>query len=166
MEAYLDEPVFPLTYALWPRRIASAAIDFIVVTALTAPLIAPTLNRVFEDSSGTTGTSFTTSEIQRLSIISIVVQVAYFTAMHAWRGSTVGKMATRTVLVRDDGTPVTPAVAFIRAVTLIGINFLSGFLFLVPAIVNMLRPLWSPRRMTFHDQIAKTIVVMRENLTG
>jgi uncharacterized RDD family membrane protein YckC len=165
VEAYLDEPVFPYTYAPWPRRIASAAIDFIVITAISVPFLAPTLSRVVNDSTETTTAAFTTNEIRTLTIITIVLQVGYFTLMHAWRGSTVGKMATRTVLVRDEGQPVSTGVAFIRAVSLVGINFASGFLLLVPAIVNLLSPLWNPRRQTFHDRFAKTIVVLRDSMT-
>jgi uncharacterized RDD family membrane protein YckC len=159
---YYEEPpaVLPFAYAAWPRRIASAIIDLFVITALTAPFIAPTINRAFENTSDPTKVTLPASDVRTLTIVSIIAQVVYFTAMHAWRGASVGKMATRTTLVRDDGSPVTPAVAFTRAVTLVGINFLSSFLIAVPAVVNMLRPLWSPTRQTWHDQIAKTVVVL------
>jgi uncharacterized RDD family membrane protein YckC len=68
-------------------------------------------------------------------------------------------MAMRTVLVRDDGSKVTPSVAFTRAVCVVGINFVSSFLY-APVLVDNLRPLWNPRRQTWHDQIAKTVVVI------
>jgi len=139
-----------------PRRLASAGIDLLVIAAISAPFLGPTLNRVFADTSDPAKATFSGSDLRTLTLISIVIQLAYFTAMHAWRGSTVDKMAARTVLVRDDGSPVTPGVAFTRAVTLVGINFLSGFAFVIPAIVNMLRPIWNPRRQTWHDQVART----------
>jgi uncharacterized RDD family membrane protein YckC len=156
------EPQFPFTYARWPRRIGSAVIDFLVITVLSVPFLAPTLSRVVDESTEANPATFTAGEIRSLTIITIAVQIVYFTGMHAWRGATVGKMATRTVLVRDEGQPVTFGVAFTRAVTLVGINFISGFLLLIPAIVNMLSPLWSPQRQTLHDRLAKTIVVLRE----
>jgi uncharacterized RDD family membrane protein YckC len=132
----------------------SSAIDMIVLTALTLPFVAPML------SSGDRSTaSLSGNEVKVATVVSIVLQVSYFTGMHAWRGSTIGKMALRTVLVRDDGSSVTPAVAFVRAVSLVGINFISGLL-IAPAVVNELRPLWHPRRQTFHDQLAKTVVVI------
>jgi uncharacterized RDD family membrane protein YckC len=53
-------------------------------------------------------------------------------------------------------------VAFTRAVALVGINFVGGFLLGVPAVVNMLRPIWTPRRQTWHDQIASTVVTLRD----
>ena len=152
--------MLPFAYAAWPRRIASAIVDLFVITALTAPFLAPTINRAFANTSDPTKVTLSSTDVRTLTIVSIVAQVIYFTAMHAWRGATVGKMATRTRLVRDDGSPVTPAVAFVRAVTLVGINFLSSFLIAVPALVNMLRPLWNPTRQTWHDQVAHTVVVV------
>ena len=156
MEADVDEPVFPFTYALWPRRLASAVIDALVVGLLSVPFVAP-----FIDSSGER-VVLSPGEYRTALIVGILLQVTYFTGMHAWRGATVGKIAARTVLLRDDGRPVTPGVAFVRAVSLVGINAVSGFLLFVPGIVNMLSPLWHPRRQTFHDRLAKTIVVLRE----
>jgi uncharacterized RDD family membrane protein YckC len=89
----------------------------------------------------------------------LLASVVYATAMHAWRGSTIGKMATRTVLVNDDGSPVTPAGAFVRAVAFAAIFFVSLFA-LAPIVANELRPFWSPSRQTWHDQIARTAVVL------
>ena len=159
MDYYAESPpVLALAYAPWPRRVASALIDMLVLAAITLPFVVSTLGDLVNDPGGLS--KATNAQIRTLTIFGIVVQIAYFTALHAWRGASIGKMATRTVLVRDDGTPVTPAVAFTRAVTLVGINFFSGFLLAVPAFVNMLRPLWSPKRQTWHDQIAKTVVVL------
>ena len=158
MEYSEEAPVLPFAYAPWPRRIASSLIDIIVLAAISLPFVASTLGSLVSDSGDLSKAS--NAQIRTLTVFGIVAQIVYFTAMHAWRGSTIGKMATRTVLLRDDGSPVTPAVAFTRAVTVVGINFLSGFMIGIPAVVNVLRPLWSPRRQTWHDQIAKTVVVL------
>jgi uncharacterized RDD family membrane protein YckC len=157
------EAVVPnLAYAPWPRRIASALIDLVVFSAISLPFLAPTLSRALEAQPNATKATFTAGEIRVITVVTIVVQVTYMTAMHAWRGSTVGKMAMRTVVVRDDGSKVTPAVAFIRAVSVVGVNFVSGFL-IAPVFVDNLRPLWNPHRQTFHDQIARTVVVMAKS---
>jgi uncharacterized RDD family membrane protein YckC len=158
---YYEEaaPEMAMAYAPWPRRVASAAIDLLVIAAISLPFVASTLGDLVSKSADLS--KATNGQIRTLTIFTIVVQVAYFTAMHAWRGATLGKMAARIVLVRDDGSPVTAAVAFTRAVALVGINFLSGFLLAIPAFVNLLRPIWTPRRQTWHDQIAHTVVVLR-----
>jgi uncharacterized RDD family membrane protein YckC len=159
MQYYEDAaPTLPLAYAPWPRRIASAVIDLLVLAAISLPFVASILGNLVNESPDLSKAS--NSQIRTLTVISIAIQIVYFSGMHAWRGSTVGKMATRTVLVRDDGSPVTPGVAFTRAVALVAINFLSGFLILIPAVTNMLRPLWNPRRQTWHDQISRTVVVL------
>lgn len=147
-----------LAYAPWNRRIVSGLIDVFVISALSAPFLGGVINRLI-DEAATSGPA-SAGDLRLITLVSIAVQVTYFTCMHAFRGSTVGKMATRTMLVRDDGSKVTPAVAFVRAVTLLVINFVSGFLLFVPVILNELRPLTSPRRQTFHDQIARTVVVV------
>lgn len=161
MEYHPEEVHATFAYASWPRRVASALIDFAALTVISVPFVMPTVFRVLEDSTGTTTASFTSGEVRTLTVTSIMLQVLYFTAMHAWRGSTLGKMATGTVLLRTDGAKVTPAVAFVRAVSVVGINFVSGILFAVPALLDELRPLWHPRRQTFHDHFAHTIVVLR-----
>jgi uncharacterized RDD family membrane protein YckC len=161
---YDDAPAtLALAYAPWPRRAASAVIDLFVLAAISLPFVATTLGDLVSKTGDLS--KATNAQIRTLTIFGILAQIAYFTAMHAWRGSTLGKMATRTVLRREDGSPVTAATAFTRAVTLVGINFFSGFLLAVPAFVNMLRPLWSPRRQTWHDQIARTVVVLRDPAT-
>ncbi len=154
-------PEQPLVYASWPRRMASSVIDVIVLAAITLPFFAPAISRVANEvADGTTTARFTTTEVRTLTIASIVVQVLYMAGMHAWRGSTIGKMAMRTKLVRDDGSPVTPAVAFIRSVTLLGINFVSPLAFFLPIVLNELWPLWSPRHQAGHDVIARTVVAV------
>ena len=132
---------------------ASAAIDLVVLSVLTLPFVAPMV------SSDVNEPPLDGGEVQLATVLGIATQVVYFTLMHSWRGATIGKMAARTVLVRDDGAPVTPAVAFVRAVSLLGVNFVSGLLLFAPAVVNALRPLWHPRRQTWHDQLARTVVV-------
>ncbi len=161
MESVAEIPAFPFVYARWPRRMASSAIDLVVLTVISVPFVAPMLARAIDRTpEAATTIEFTTSEIRTLTIVGVVVQVVYMTALHAWRGSTIGKMATRTVLVRDDGSSVNAATAFTRAVTLVGINFFAQWLFFIPIVTNELRPLWHPRRQTWHDQIARTVVIV------
>ena len=130
----------------------------IVLSVLSAPFLGGAISRVLDDSAPTGPTPV--NDLRTVTIVSIVVQVVYFTGLHAYRGSTIGKMATRTMLVREDGSKVSPAVAFVRSVTLLVINFTSGFALFVPLLANEIRPLFSPRRQTFHDQIAHTVVVL------
>jgi uncharacterized RDD family membrane protein YckC len=162
VESVAEIPAFAFEYARWPRRMASSLIDLLTLTAISLPFVAPTLTRAIERTpESATRIDFTASEIRTFTILGVIVQIVYMTVMHSWRGSTIGKMATRTMLVRDDGAKVNAATAFTRAVTVVGINFIAGWLFFIPVITNELRPLWHPRRQTWHDQIAKTVVVQK-----
>ncbi len=143
-----------LVYASWPRRLLSGLIDAAVISFMALPF--PATRHVVEAFSK--GTEVSGSDLRAASVINLLLTVGYMTALHAMGGSTFGKMAVRTAVRNEDGTHVSPQVAFVRAVSLAGIQFVSAFL-IAPMIVNELRPLWSPRRQTWHDVIAKTVVV-------
>lgn len=153
-----------LNYARWPRRALSAFIDYFVVSFVSTPFTGQAISHVqeaFRDDKVPEA-----ADIARVFVAILVVVVVYSTALHTWRGSTFGKMAARTVVVMEDGSKITPQVAFVRAVafaTLLSSSFLIGLLVpvvgLVPMLANELRPLWHPLRQTFHDQIAHTVVV-------
>jgi len=149
----------PLDYAPWWRRLLSAAIDSAIISLLSLPFAGQAVRNLLEADSGTSSAA----DLRTVSLANLLITVVYMTAFHSWRGSTPGKMAARTVLVREDGTPVTPAVAFVRAVTLSAIQFVSSFV-LAPIIVNELRPLWTPRKQTWHDAVAHTVVVRADSL--
>lgn len=154
----------PLAYASGARRLLAAAIDYFVIILLTVPFVGGS-SRQFSDSI-TEGTPLDASVVARITVVILLVIVGYSTAMHAWRGATFGKIAARTVLVNDDGTRVTPAAAFVRAVTLAAIFFIGSFLLSVPLLLNELRPFWNRRRQTFHDTVARTVVVRADSLNG
>ena len=153
----MQTEVIPYQLASWGRRILSAAIDSFIISFISLPLMGDAAHHFYDAVN--LGKDLPAHDLRTLTIVNLMVTVVYMTAMHSWRGSTFGKMAARTVLVNDDGTPVTVQVAFVRAVTLAGIQFLSSFL-IAPIFVNELRPLWSPKRQTWHDVVAKTVVVL------
>ncbi|MEY2468393.1 MAG: hypothetical protein QOF21_1091 [Actinomycetota bacterium] len=148
-----------LAYASWGRRLLSAAIDSACISLLSLPFAGEAIRNLVNAEPGKSNAA----DLRTVSLANLLITVVYMTAFHSWRGSTPGKMAARTVLVRDDGTPVTPAIAFVRAVTLSAIQFVSSFV-LAPIIVNELRPLWSPRKQTWHDAVARTVVVRGDSL--
>jgi uncharacterized RDD family membrane protein YckC len=140
-------------YAPPLRRLFAAFVDYLVLSFVVAPFT----GRAIGDKLTSGGTP-EFGDLMGPAIVFLLTGVAYSTAMHAWRGSTVGKIATRTVVVNDDGSAITPAVAFVRAVAFAAIFFVSLFV-LAPIVVNELRPFWNPRRQTWHDQMARTVVV-------
>lgn len=143
-------------YASWPRRVLSAVLDSFVISLLAIPFSGDAVRRLL-DAVGE-GSEISSADLRTATLTNLVVTVVYMTVMHGWRGSTIGKMALRTVLVRDDGGRVTASTAFVRAVTVAGVQLVSGLL-LFPIVVDELWPLWNRRRQTLHDLVARTIVV-------
>jgi uncharacterized RDD family membrane protein YckC len=140
------------------RRLLSGLIDAAVISFLTLPFAA---TRHVVDAFSRGG-NVSGHDLRAASVVNLLVTVGYMTALHSLSGSTLGKMAARTVVRNEDGTKISPQVAFVRAVSLAGIQFISAFL-LAPMVVNELRPLWTPRRQTWHDAIAKTVVLTLES---
>lgn len=151
-----------IVYASGGRRLLAAAIDWLVVSFISIPFVSGASQR-FADAF-VENRSPSPSDVARLSLVPVLVLVAYFTAMHAWRGATFGKIAARIVLVNDDGTRVSVSTAFVRAVAVATIFFLSTFVASVPMVLNQLRPFWNRRRQTFHDSIARTLVVPADSV--
>lgn len=142
----------PLVYASWFRRVIGGVIDLCVMSAVTTPFMIDQVLRILDGSA-------TAADGRYVTLVSLIVQISYWTGFHGWRGSTIGKMAMRTVVRRVDGSPIDFNVAFVRAVTLSAINFVGSFLILVPTIANAIRPLWHPQRQAWHDQVARTVVL-------
>lgn len=146
-----------IVYASGLRRLLAAAVDWLVVSFVSIPFVSGASQR-FADAF-VENRSPSPSDVARLSLVPVLVLVAYGTAMHTWRGATFGKIAARIVLVNDDGTRVSVSTAFVRAVAIATIFFASTFVASIPLLLNQLRPFWNRRRQTFHDSIARTVVV-------
>jgi uncharacterized RDD family membrane protein YckC len=80
-----------------------------------------------------------------------IIALAYFSALWAWKGTTIGGIVLKLHVVRCDGQPVTFLTALVRglaAALSVGVLFL-GFLWIA----------WDRDRQGWHDKIAGTIVV-------
>ncbi len=89
--------------------------------------------------------------------LSLLVALAYFAFLDGnRRGQTVGKMALG-IAVRDarTGEPVGAGRAFGRRTFFFACYLGFGILFLV----NVLWPLWDPRRQALHDKLVGSNVV-------
>lgn len=143
--------------ASWGRRILGGVIDVFAVSLVLTVFAGTAAKPVVDDFMNGTNNA-KASDLARLAAANILITAIYMAGFHAWRGSTPGKMAARTAVVMEDGSPITGAAAFVRAVTLVAIQFVSGFL-IAPIILDILRPAWHPMRQSWHDQIARTVVV-------
>jgi uncharacterized RDD family membrane protein YckC len=83
--------------------------------------------------------------------LGLIVALAYFTGMWAWRGTTIGGIVLGLKVARVDGQPVTFAVALVRALA-------AGFSAIV-LFLGFLWIAWDPEKQGWHDKIAGTVVI-------
>jgi uncharacterized RDD family membrane protein YckC len=93
------------------------------------------------------------------SLISPVIVVIYGTLMCGnRRGQTLGMMVAGTRAVRaSTGEPIGYLAAFGRAV----FEFVLAVLFFLPWVLDVLFPLWDPKKQTLHDKVSGTVVIQR-----
>jgi uncharacterized RDD family membrane protein YckC len=91
------------------------------------------------------------------SLIIFVIGVGYKIYFDGGeKGQTVGKMAMK-IQVRDEATggPIGYGKAAIRYI----VGLVLFMLCYIPGIVDLLFPLWDPKRQTLHDKAANSIVI-------
>jgi uncharacterized RDD family membrane protein YckC len=87
-------------------------------------------------------------------IFFISLYIAYFTYFHGTTGRTLGKMFFGLQVVSANGTPISFGIAFLRAVGYLvsGALFNLGFIWIA----------FDKRKQGWHDKIAGTVVIIRE----
>jgi len=81
----------------------------------------------------------------------MIVALAYFAGMWAWKGTSVGGIVLNLKVVRLDGQPISFGVGLVRA---LGAAFSMVVLFL-----GFFWILWDRDRQGWHDRLAGTVVV-------
>lgn len=83
--------------------------------------------------------------------IALLVALAYFSGLWAWKGTTIGGIVVGLKVVRADGQPLTFPVTLVRslAAAFSVFVFFLGFLWIA----------WDPEKQGWHDKIAGTFVV-------
>lgn len=84
-------------------------------------------------------------------MLRVVLGVAYFTLMLAWRGTTLGGLLMGLRVVRLDGRPIDRTVALVRALTAILSTLCLG--------IGWFWASWDPKRQSWHDRLAGTVVI-------
>lgn len=81
----------------------------------------------------------------------LLLGVAYFASMIAWRGTTLGGLLFRLQVIRLDGRPLDRATAIVRAVGAILSGAICG--------LGWFWALWDEDKQGWHDKFAGTVVV-------
>ncbi|MBA2440604.1 MAG: RDD family protein [Thermoleophilaceae bacterium] len=139
-------------FASWGRRLVALLVDgailgvIVLVTLLAAGVPAEDVNATILEGSSLA-----------LILLFVLPKAIYDTAMIGSRNQTFGKMALG-IKVVDENDRATP-IGYVRAFTRwLSAAFLWA-LFTVPGILDHLWPLRDRRRQTFHDKLARSVVV-------
>ncbi len=118
------------------ERLAAAFLDIILVSILAGFASVPALPIIHHFRGPPFG---------------LLVALAYFAGMWAWKGTTVGGIVLSLKVVRFDGSALTFPVALVRALAAAFsvVVFFLGFLWIA----------WDRENQGWHDKIAGTIVV-------
>ena len=157
IDAVLRQPLAP-----WWKRLVAILIDGAILSSAGAVILI-TIGAV--TSHGNTSTSSnsnaTAGQIVAGTLLlwilaSAPIAVYYGIMNGSSRGQTVGKMALG-IAVRDarTGRPL----GFWRAVGRYLITMVFTIVLLIPAIIDALTPLWNVRNQSWHDMVARSIVI-------
>lgn len=86
-------------------------------------------------------------------IFCISINIAYFTYFHGTTGRTPGKMLLGLQVLSVDGTPISFGIAFLRSIG----YFVSSIFYL-----GFIWAAFDKRKQGWHDKIADTVVIIRE----
>ena len=141
----------PHELASWGRRLAALALDGLILGAavfgavMLAGVSMTELNDLLVDGDTMT-----------LIALFVLPEAFYDTVMIGSRNQTLGKMAVGIKVVdADDRAPIGYARAFRRWLSTAAL----WALFTVPGVVDHLWPLRDRRNQTFHDKLARSVVV-------
>ncbi len=155
----------PIVYAAWGQRFGALFLDGMITALLAALAVAAVVAATGAYSAVLEGLETNTDADDE------AFYVAYFGWLGAWalvggiyhtvlhgrgRGQTAGKMMLG-IRVRDEWTngPIGYGRAFGRWI----MPALFWTFFWIPGILDSLWPLWDTKRQTFHDKIARSLVV-------
>ncbi len=152
-----------IAYAEWWQRAVALLIDA-VITGIPAGII------IALAGLNTVGNLTTTDEFGNRTLnapafrhlilgvlIAFAIGILYRTVLEGGaRGQTIGKMAMR-IAVRDadDGGSIGYARAFGRWL----VGYVLWVVAYIPGIIDLLFPLWDPKKQTLHDKAVRSVVV-------
>jgi uncharacterized RDD family membrane protein YckC len=148
-------------FASFGARVGGWLIDWVITSVIGAIVLVP-LHAVHQTNTNVATGSSSTSTLgltvtPQGFLLSVLVVLIYATAfIGSSRGQTVGMMAVRAKAVDAvSGAPIGHARALGRAL----FEYLMLFLLVVPWLIDMLFPLWDPRRQALHDKVTNTVVI-------
>lgn len=147
--------------APWWKRLVAILVDgaivglvYLIISAFIAAVV-NSPNTATDNSQSSGGAVF--AAIVVLWIVFSIPAAIYYGAMNgSKRGQTIGKMALG-IAVRDARTG--GPIGFWRGFGRFLITLVFEIALFIPALIDVLSPLWDSRRQSWHDKVAHSVVV-------
>ena len=148
------EPAHQPRYAGFLARGVAMAIDILIIHLLYFSCLCAVMTTLWAHSSHWLVLLPSILFCLLLFLLTFPLFVAaYFLALHAWQGQTLGKMFLGLKVVRADGGEITPGLAFLR--------FIGYGLSILPLGLGLFWSIIDREKCAWHDRMAATRVVMK-----
>ena len=160
--------------ATWGRRVGARVVDTLITTPigllLSLPVLLDVVRHLVDVARSQQGdptpdlfAAYDAQTLRSLAVVTLVtllVGLVYEMVFLLWKAATPGKLALGLRVRRVQ--PGEPLRAGVVARRWIGYQALAQVPSVGPvyALVDVLWPLWDPRRQALHDKLAGTVVVM------
>jgi uncharacterized RDD family membrane protein YckC len=157
-----ERPVGP-AFAGYGVRLGGWLLDFVIVTAVSIPLLIP-FGGAFHESTATNGAGTSHSVHFGVHGFGLLIQAAlvllYGTLfIGSRRGQTPGMMIVGIRCVAKD--TATGSISYARAFLRAFVEYILAVAFFIPWVVDMLFPLWDGQKQTIHDKAGGSLVIDR-----
>ena len=147
-------------FANYGARVGAWLIDWVITSVIGAIVLLPihAVHKVNTNvAAGSQPSTLGFTVTRQGFLLSALVVLIYATAfIGSARGQTIGMMAVGARAVdAASGRPIGHARALGRAL----VEYVLLFLLVIPWVLDMLFPLWDPRRQTLHDKATNTVVI-------
>ncbi len=154
-----EMPPFATPYRGVGIRFVALLIDAIVAGIIAAPFSSPLQTPTFNGANFTNGTFHIASTPNPLagvgSVISALVVLFYFTFLLGAYGQTVGMLAMKIKVIKEDGTKISYIDALARSLLLI----IDAIPFVIPFLLGAILIWSSDKKQRVGDHVAHTVVV-------
>ena len=129
----------------------------IITTIITAPFGVPTMITITNVTNGASQiTSVATNPFVAFGrLIAFIIDLLYFTFLLGAYGQTVGKMAVKIKVVKEDGTKISYADALVRTI----LYFIDAIPYVIPFLLGAILIWTSDQKQRLGDRAARTVVV-------
>jgi uncharacterized RDD family membrane protein YckC len=89
------------------------------------------------------------------TVVAIIIDLLYFTLLLGTYGQTVGKMAVKIKVLKEDGTRISYVDALVRTILLV----IDAIPYVIPYLLGAILIWTSDKKQRLGDRVARTIVV-------